>query len=121
MFDNPYQPNYGNWTNPYFQPPQPPKQPPVNMLIKVSGPESARSFKMGPDSCAILFNDHKDEFYIVTTDGAGFANMRTFVFTPVEAAPAQGADYVSRSEFEELKRQIANMGSVTVPSEVQNA
>lgn len=117
MFENMYPQPYGNYSsyqNPYLSQQ---KQQPVNTVIMVSGLESAKNFKLPPDSAAALFNDHEDEMYIVKTDGVGFSTVRTFKFYPVENAPVQG-DFVTRAEFDELK---AKLDSLSAPvSEVSN-
>lgn len=96
--------------NPYMdrlaqmQPPQP-----RDGLIRVTGMEGARAYKMPPNSAVALFDGGQDVFYVKTTDGAGFPTIRAYSFQPMEQAQAMGAnEYVTRAEFEQLKEMIAH-------------
>ena len=88
-------------------------QQPVNGLVRVTGYEGARAYasKMPPNSNMAVFDGDRDSFYVIMTDGAGFPTINTYDFTPRETAvqpeSSVSTDYVTRAEFEELKRQIS--------------
>ena len=112
---------YNNQFNPYGNPPGTwtPNQPypvaysgsgshlqnpqPVNNLLRVAGPESAKAYPMGPNSSMVLFDGDNPTFYMVTTDANGFKSIRTFDF--VERAeedqqePKHAAQEVDTSAF----------------------
>jgi outer membrane receptor protein involved in Fe transport len=84
-----------------------PYQPYEQGLIRVTGIDGAKAYQMRPNSTVALFDANNDYFYIKTTDGAGFPTIRTFKFDEVQ--PTQMSvtnDYVSRAEFEELRKEI---------------
>lgn len=76
-------------------------------LIKVNGIEGAKAYQMRPNSSAALFDANEDLFYIKFTDGAGFPSIKTYGFVEMEPqAQQQKADYLTRAEFEEFKKEI---------------
>lgn len=87
---------------------QQPQQSPRDGLIRVTGMDGARAYQMPPNSAIALFDGEKDVFYVKTTDGAGFPTIRTFAFSPLQEAPQQPQEYVTRAEFDELKEMIIN-------------
>ena len=111
MYTNP-----GLYQSPYTQPAQNPymdrlaqMQPPQprDGLIRVTGMEGARAYQMPPNSAVALFDGGQDVFYVKTTDGAGFPTIRAYSFAPLhEQAALQAPDYVTRTEFNELKEMI---------------
>lgn len=115
---NPYQPNpyMPQYQNPYqarldalTQPQNYPMQSPQpGGLIRVTGMDGAKAYQMGPNSATALFDANEDVFYVKTTDGASFPTIRAFRFEPIENAPAQSTEYVTRQEFEALKGMILN-------------
>ena len=85
---------------------QPPQQP-RDGLIRVTGMDGARAYQMPPNSAVALFDGGQDVFYVKTTDGAGFPTIRAYSFAPLqEQAALQAPDYVTRTEFNELKEMI---------------
>ena len=120
----------GFYQSPYTQPAQNPymdrlaqMQPPQprDGLIRVTGMEGARAYKMPPNSAVALFDGGQDVFYVKTTDGAGFPTIRAYSFQPMEQAQAMGAnEYVTRAEFEHLKEMIAH-GKQPVPADATDA
>lgn len=86
-----------------------PYQPYEQSLVRVTGIDGARAYQMRPNSTVALFDANNDYFYIKTTDGAGFPTIRTFKFE--EATPTQMSvanDFVSRAEFEELRKELTD-------------
>ena len=99
---------------------QPPPQP-RDGLIRVTGMEGARAYQMPPNSAVALFDGGQDVFYVKTTDGAGFTTIRAYSFQPMEQAQAMGAsEYVTRTEFEQLKEMIVH-GKQPVPADADAA
>lgn len=82
----------------------------VQNLIRVNGIEGAKAYQMYPNSTVALFDNNDDIMYIKTTDGANFPSIRKFAFTEVQDnTPAQKEqDYVTRTEFEQLKEELLN-------------
>ena len=128
MYTNP-----GFYQSPYTQPvqnpymdrlaqmQQPQPQQPRDGLIRVTGMDGARAYQMPPNSAVALFDGGQDIFYVKTTDGAGFPTIRAYSFQPMEQAQAMGAsEYVTRSEFEQLKEMIMH-GKQPVPADATDA
>lgn len=82
----------------------------VQNLIRVNGIEGAKAYQMYPNSTVALFDNNDDIMYIKTTDGANFPSIRKFAFTEVQDnTPTQKEqDYVTRTEFEQLKEELLN-------------
>lgn len=92
-----------NWM---YQPTQSTAQP-VNGLVSVTGIEGARAYQLPPNSQMPLFDGNQDLLYVKSTDAAGYPTIRTFRFEPMEIeAKVVEADYVQRSEFDELVAQV---------------
>lgn len=81
-----------------------------SQIIRVNGLPGAQAYQMGANASVALFDANEDYFYIKSTDGAGFASIRRFKFSPCDdmqsAAPTE--DYVTRKEFDELKGLVLN-------------
>lgn len=82
-------------------------------IVRVNGYQGAQAYQMGANAAAVLFDANEDIFYKKITDGAGFASIEIYSYTPAQkAAGGQSAisvgDYVTRSEFEELKGMVLN-------------
>ena len=89
---NPYQQNQGS-----------------NQIQYVNGIESANAYQMSPNSSVLLMDNNLPRFYVKTTDAAGMASVKTFEFHEyVEQKPEEINPelYVTRKEFEELKKMI---------------
>ena len=105
-----YQPNYpgqqmyGNQYPQYGQQAQPPTQQQTG-LNRVTGIEGARAFQVPPNSVVPLFDDTQDVFYIKTTDSGGFPTLKGYRFTPIEDAPTQQAQGLTRPEIEQIIRE----------------
>lgn len=86
-----------------------PYQPYEQSLIRVTGIDGARAYQMRPNSTVALFDANNDYFYIKSTDGAGFPTIRTFKFEEMFPTPMSGTnDFVSRAEFEELRKELTD-------------
>lgn len=98
------QPNYNQFfPNPVQQMPQMSFMP--QAIVKVTGMDGARAYMVAPNSSVALFDDARDVFYLKTTDAGGYPTIRTFEFTEVRDG-ATDARYVTREEFDELKRAL---------------
>lgn len=75
-------------------------------LIRVTGIEGARAFQMMPNCAAALFDSSDDIMYIKTTDGAGFGTIRIFNFSELKAQPEPQKAYVTREEFDKLRKEL---------------
>jgi hypothetical protein len=99
---NPYGVNYGMQYGNQFQ-----NQQAQSNLIKVNGIEGAKAYQMNANSSVALFDANNDIFYVKNTDGAGFPTIKAFSFTPLDVEQSN-TEYVTRKEFEELKRMITD-------------
>lgn len=104
-----YQPNYGqqmygNQYPQYGQQSQPPMQTQTG-LNRVTGIEGARAFQVPPNSVVPLFDDTQDVFYIKTTDSGGFPTLKGYRFAPIEDAPTQPTQGLTRPEVEQIIRE----------------
>lgn len=100
-------------------------QMPSNQLIRVTGIDGAKAYQMPPNSVSALFDSNEDVMYIKSTDGAGFPTIRQFTFTEVQNATVPGqtqaAEYVTREEFESLRRELEEYGKFIVSSKSKSA
>lgn len=97
--------------NPYTLQQQPVSAP-TNRgeLIRVTGIDGARAFQMPPNSNVALFDNNEDIFYAKSTDGAGFPTIRAFKFSPMDMQAQPNNEFVTREEFEQLRREVSNYG-----------
>lgn len=116
-----YQPNYpgqqmyGNQYPQYGQHTQP-----QTGLNRVTGIEGARAFSVPPNSVVPLFDDTQDVFYIKTTDSGGFPTLKGYRFTPIEDAPTQQVQGLTRPEVEQIIREeIARYEQQFIPKQQQ--
>ena len=90
-------------------------QQPVNNLLRVTGPESAKAYPLPPNSSVVLFDGENPIFYLKSTDDSGFATLREFEFmekAKQEPAPqAVGQDAVKelQDEISSIKSDISEM------------
>jgi hypothetical protein len=77
-----------------------------NQNIKyVSGRASAEVYQMNPNTEEVLFDNSKDTFYLVRTDASGIKSITECDFV-IKKHEEKTSDYVSRTEFDELKAKI---------------
>ena len=70
---------------------------------------------MPPNSTAALFDGSSDLMYIKTTDGAGFATIRTFEFKPYEEpATAPMPEYATKADLMALREELMGNGKQSV-------
>lgn len=108
-YNNPYMDRLNAMTMGAQPPGMGQQQAASGQIIRVNGIPGAQAYQMGANAAVALFDANEDYFYIKTTDGAGFASIRRFKFTPCDdQTPAPAGEYVTRSEFEELKGLVLN-------------
>ena len=77
-------------------------QQPYNGITKVNSQESAMQVNLPPTSTSDpMFNIDGRHFYVVSTDGTGSKTLERFRYEKDdEPLPADGAQYVTRQEFD---------------------
>ena len=50
--------------------------------MRVNGYQGAQAYQMGDNAAAVLFDANEDIFYKKITDGAGFASIEIYSYTP---------------------------------------
>lgn len=118
----------GNNHSMYAQPrpvtpmPQQPALPPttLNNVLRVMGVESAKEFRVGPNSQVILMDADKPVFYLKRSDDSGYADVRAFEFkeiplqpepiqTPSQVVEEQSTEptlFATKDELSELRHEI---------------
>lgn len=102
--------SYPSYNNPYNNYNQFQSQQAQQNLIRVNGIDGARAYQMTANSTVALFDANDDLMYVKSTDGAGFPSIRIFRFCEesAEAKQAQTTDFVSREEFNQLKKEVSD-------------
>lgn len=103
---------------PQVQPQIPATNQHINQgLLWVQGEAGAKSYLVAPNSTVLLMDSESSRFYLKSTDGAGMPSLRIFEYSEVLNAPQNALQgqygnekdldnkYVTRSEYEGLKRQ----------------
>lgn len=85
-----------------------PQQSQSTGLIWVQGIEAAKAYPVAPGNTVQLWDSEAPVVYLKAADQSGMPQLRAFdLVERVSAAPrAKEADYVTRQEFEELKKLI---------------
>jgi hypothetical protein len=97
-------------------------QTPVNQgLLWVQGEGGAKSYLVAPNSTVLLMDSDAQRFYLKSADNAGMPSLRIFEYTEVTNAQHNApqasygnekefdSKYVTREEYEELKRQYEDI------------
>ena len=113
---NPYQDRLSQLQNNYQQTVGTPSQ--VNQgLLWVSGEVGAKSYLVAPNSTVLLMDSDAQRFYLKSADSSGMPSLRIFEYSEVNKTPQNAphapysdlkeldSKYVTRSEYEGLKRQ----------------
>lgn len=108
-------------TNPYGM------QSPVNSIVWVTGELGARNYPVAPNTSILLMDSEASRFYIKSADILGVQTVRSYEYSEItgtgkpaesekttekvetvaESKPQNDSkDYVSRKEFDELKKTI---------------
>lgn len=87
-----------------------PQQSQSTGLIWVQGIEAAKAYPVAPGNTVQLWDSESPAVYLKAADQSGMPQLRAFdLVERVSAAPrAKEADYVTRQEFEELKKLICD-------------
>lgn len=85
-------------------------------LIRVTGYEGAKAYQMMPNSTVALFDGNEDLMYIKSTDGAGFATIRTFKFEPYCQPAQNGGEYVSKEDLENFRNEVKEYVEQFIPA-----
>ena len=107
---------------PYSQAQSVPQMPPMTMnnILTAMGPESAKGFKVGPNSHVILMDTERPVFYIKRSDDTGYDTVRAFKFEEIPLEPVQAENvvvsdthdeptlYATKEELSDLKREICD-------------
>ena len=111
--NNPYALQMQNLQN-QFQQLNPYQQSQQNGIQYVNGIESVKAYQLDPNSSVLLMDNNLPRFYVKTTDAAGMASIKTFEFREYIEEEPQKIDpeqFVTRTEFEELKKMIMEKGT----------
>lgn len=100
---------------------QPAQQQYNQGLLWVSGEVGAKSYLVAPNSTVLLMDSDSSRFYLKSADNAGMPSLRIFEYSeitniPQNAPQAPNLDenilndkFVTRAEYEGLKRQYENI------------
>lgn len=88
-----------------------------NQIIFVQGETGAKAYQIPINSTVLLMSSEANEFFIKSTDQAGFPTIKKYKFTEVTQAAGQSAqqqqvktqNFVTREEFEALKNEIKQL------------
>jgi hypothetical protein len=70
---------------------------------------SAENYQMQPNSSVILMDSNVDRFYLKKADASGSCTVTAYDFHEAEEEPK--TEYVTRKEFNELKKLIEEKGN----------
>lgn len=113
----PYYNGYGQQANTQvpnmmnFQP-APQQQSVASGIIWVQGEQGAKGYPVAPGNSVLLMDTEDQVFYIKTTDNNGVPQpLKIYDYTEriIKEPQTQSSDYVSRNEFEELKKMIEEL------------
>ena len=97
---------------------QPHKPGPVNNLLRVTGPESAKAYSVPPNSSVVLFDANEAIFYLKSTDDSGFATLRTFEFSekapdvldvPGKLDAVDVSGFATKEDLESIEKKLADI------------
>lgn len=112
--------------------PQPQPQPvSTNAPIWVQGEAGAKAYRVEPGSCVLLMDSENSCFYLKSSDMTGMPSMRIFDYVErgaaphtmpqiqQQAAPVMMGDFVPRTEFDQLKAQVAELMTKRRPAKAE--
>ena len=71
-------------------------------IVRVNGYQGAQAYQMGANAAAVLFNANQDIFYKKITDGAGFASIEIYSYTPAQKTTGGQGMVLYRKVIERL-------------------
>lgn len=81
----------------------------IKSLIRVNGIEGAKAYQVMPRETVALFDGNDDVFFVKSADDGGFPTIKAYRFSEIDLTGAKPTnDYVTKSEFEELKKEVQN-------------
>lgn len=81
----------------------------IKSLTRVNGIEGAKAYQVMPRETVALFDGNDDIFYVKSADDGGFPTIKAYRFSEIDLTGAKHTnDYVTKSEFEELKKEVQN-------------
>ena len=108
----PYNSPYGGFNNNqynYMPNAQNGAQGQIKSLTRVNGIEGAKAYQVMPRETVALFDGNDDIFYVKSADDGGFPTIKAYRFSEIDLTGAKPTnDYVTKSEFEELKKEVQN-------------
>lgn len=108
----PYNNAYGGFNNNqynYMPNAQNGVQGQIKSLTRVNGIEGAKAYQVMPRETVALFDGNDDIFYVKSADDGGFPTIKAYRFSEIDLTGAKPTnDYVTKSEFEELKKEVQN-------------
>lgn len=107
-YNSPYGGFNGNQYN-YMTNAQNGAQGQIKSLTRVNGIEGAKAYQVMPRETVALFDGNDDIFYVKSADDGGFPTIKAYRFSEIDLTGAKPTnDYVTKSEFEELKKEVQN-------------
>ena len=123
----PYQQQYPQVQQTISNTPITANQNTANSIIWVQGEAGAKAYPVAPGNSVLLMDSESECFYIKSTDSSGIPMpLRVFSYNeivqtqPTQHQQSQAGDteqYVTKSEFDELKKVIEEMQSRTMRRE----
>lgn len=87
-----------------------------NQIIFVQGETGAKAYQIPINSTVLLMSSEANEFFIKSTDQAGFPTIKKYKFTEVtqtktteQQQQVKTQNFVTREEFEALKNEIKQL------------
>lgn len=120
----------------YSQTPSVPQMPPATMnnILTAMGPESAKGFKVGPNSHVILMDTERPVFYIKRSDDTGYDTVRAFKFEEipldsilkaenvvVDNSHSEPTLYATKEDLTDLKQEICDFKKMVEDLVMKNA
>ena len=107
-YNSPYGGFNGNQYN-YMPNAQNGAQGQIKSLTRVNGIEGAKAYQVMPRETVALFDGNDDIFYVKSADDGGFPTIKAYRFSEIDLTGAKPTnDYVTKSELEELKKEVQN-------------
>lgn len=79
----------------------------IKSLTRVNGIEGAKAYQVMPRETVALFDGNDDVFYVKSADDGGFPTIKAYRFAEIDLTGSKPTnDYVTKSEFEELKKEV---------------
>lgn len=106
-YNNGFPMNYSQYFAPYQAPVQHQQSTGITW---VQGEAGAKSYLVAPNTTVQLWDSEKQVIYLKSADASGMPSLKTLDYTVREQqAEKPAAEYVTRNEFDDLKKQIESM------------